>query len=184
MIDVANINKIMKLETFQSCIGKLPKGIRSNGIFLRLFWLFSIIICCLYISTNWYQLLLIHGDSMEPAYHNMQMVILEKNRTDYTYGDVIAFQCGTLNALLVKRIVACPGDRVVIREGCLYVNEKESMVFPQKNIFLYAGIAGSEIKLEKDQYFVIGDHVEMSKDSRYKEIGNVERSAILGRVIS
>lgn len=70
---------------------------------------------------------------MEPAYHNMQMVILEKNRTDYTYGDVIAFQCGTLNALLVKRIVACPGDRVVIREGCLYVNEKESMVFPQKN---------------------------------------------------
>lgn len=157
---------------------------RIEAIFLRLFWLLSIMICCFYISTNWYQLLLIQGNSMEPSYHHMQIVIIEKYRGDYTYGDVIAFQCEELDALLVKRVVACPGDQVVIREGSLYVNEKVSLVFPQKNVFLYAGIANSVMELAEDQYFVIGDNVGASKDSRYKEIGSVERRTILGKVIS
>lgn len=74
----------------------------------RIAWIPVIIIFTYYVSSNWYQLLLIHGDSMNPTYHNMQFVMIDKYSGGYTYGDVIAFQCDNLDSVLVKRIVACP----------------------------------------------------------------------------
>ena len=93
-----------------------------NTFFLKFFLFFCIIMFAFYVSVNWYQVLLIHGESMSPTYQDMQIVILEKHLERYTYGDVIAFQCENLDSILVKRIVACPGDDVVIKSGHLYVN--------------------------------------------------------------
>lgn len=57
-----------------------------------------------YISTYWYQLMLIQGDSMLPTYHNMQLVIVDKHSKDYDVGDVVAIDCRGLDAIIVKRI--------------------------------------------------------------------------------
>lgn len=143
----------------------------------------GIIVFTYYISENWFQLSLIRGESMSPAYHNMQFVLLDRHSRSYTYGDVIAFQCDGLDAVLVKRIAACPGDQVTIRNGTLYVNNAVSTVFSQKYVFDYAGVAEECIVLEEDQYFVIGDNLKESKDSRYKEVGIVYGDDIVGRVI-
>lgn len=120
---------------------------------------------------------------MYPTYHNMQLAVIDKHSEDYTYNDVIAFKCGKLNRILVKRIAACPGDSVEIKNGTLYVNGEISTVYQTEGIFKKAGIAGRELVLQKQQYFVIGDNIVESKDSRYEEIGCVELKDILGRLL-
>lgn len=143
----------------------------------------GILLLTWYVSANWYQLMLVHGDSMWPAYHDMQFVLSDRNTENYTYGDVIVFQCEGLDSVLMKRIAACPGDIVKIEDGRLYVNEEESRVFSKKYQFDYSGIADSPIQLTDNQYFVIGDNIEKSKDSRYREIGCVGRDYIIGKII-
>lgn len=51
---------------------------------------------------------------MLPTYHSYQFVIIDKHNDDYEVGDVIAFKCDGLNAVLVKRIE----DK---RSDCFYV---------------------------------------------------------------
>lgn len=143
----------------------------------------SIIVFSYYISANWYQLSLIHGESMSPAYHNLQFVIIDRHSKDYTYGDVIAFRCDGLKSVLVKRIAACPGDMVEIKDGTLYVNDAISIIYDKENIFEYSGIARHPIYLDENQYFVIGDNIGESKDSRYEEVGMVYAEDIIGKVI-
>lgn len=147
-----------------------------------LFFTVSIIIFSYFVSSNWFQIVLIHGESMSPSYHNMQLVIINKYSKNYTYGDVIAFQCEGLNTVLIKRIVACPGDKVQIQEGQLHVNNQISKVF-LLDTFEYVGIAQNTILLEDGQYFVIGDNIAQSKDSRYPEVGLISKEEILGIII-
>ena len=141
-----------------------------------------VLMATFYISRNYYQFMLIQGESMAPAYHNFQLVMLDKHTIDYTYGDVIAFRCEGLQSVLVKRVVACPGDEVNIREKTLYVNGRVSELYPQKE-FAYSGIAETTIILGTDQYFVIGDNIGESKVSRYQEVGLVEEETVLGEII-
>lgn len=136
-----------------------------------------------YISKDWYQLSLIRGESMNPAFRDMQFVIIDKHSDVYTYGDVIVFRCSELDSVLIKRVVACPGDQVEIRDETLYINDVISSVFSQEGVFEYAGIAENSVCLEDGEYFVIGDNLEQSKDSRYAEVGCVRADDIIGRVI-
>ena len=46
----------------------------------------------------------------------------------------------------------------------------------------YAGLAEEPIVLAKDEYFVLGDNRNDSEDSRYGNIGPVQRDDIIGRV--
>ncbi len=135
------------------------------------------------ISKYYFQLMLIQGTSMEPAYHDLQMVWLDKRSDLYTYGDVIAFRCDSLDEILVKRVAALPSDSIHIVEGSLYVNGEVSTVYPKQGIFEKAGIAAEVISARDKQYFVIGDNIRESKDSRYDEIGFVNASDIIGKVV-
>ena len=131
------------------------------------------------------QIMLIQGNSMQPAYHHLQPVLLDKLGESYTYGNVIAFSqdIDGRRHVLVKRVVALPGDTVQIRDGTLYVNDTPSDLFGEGGVFAQAGIAAQPIRLEADAYFVIGDNLAESKDSRSAEIGPVSAAQILGRVI-
>lgn len=148
-----------------------------------LFLLIGILVASYYISNNWYQLMMIQGESMSPSYHNLQLVILERHSEDYTYGDVVAFRCEALQAVLVKRIAACPGDKVVIKQGILYVNDSVSALYDESVFFEYAGILENMIQLEENQYIVIGDNVAESKDSRAAEVGWIDKDKILGKLL-
>ena len=129
------------------------------------------------------QLMIIQGSSMEPTFHNYQLVLLKKNPQKYELGDVVAFYCDGLNATLVKRIVAIPGDTVQIMNGTLFVNGIVSTVYPETGIFSDAGILSQGVVLREHEYFVIGDNIEKSKDSRNKLVGPVAIQTILGVVL-
>ena len=155
----------------------------KNKFVFRFLAVILVIGAAWFVSARYYQLLLIQGNSMQPSYHNMQLAILDKYSNDYEHGDVIAFRCEGLGCVLVKRIVACPGDRVVIEEGILYVNGENSRVLPVEFVFEYSGLADEEIMITEGCYFVIGDNIPESIDSRYPEVGCVDKSDIIGEIL-
>lgn len=142
-----------------------------------------IMILTFYISNSWFQITLIHGDSMEPSYHSWQFVLLSKNSQALSSGDVVAFYSEKLDTILVKRIVACPGDSLCIKSGTLYVNGAQCENIYFNGSISYYGIASELITLGKNEYFMLGDNHANSKDSRYVEIGLITRDDIIGRII-
>lgn len=148
-----------------------------------IFFLFAVFGIAYLVSEYLFQFMLIQGESMSPSYHNMQLVLLDKYTKEYSYGDVIAFKCDELSSVLVKRIVACERDAVRIEDGTLYINNGVSQIYPKKGIFQYAGLLEEEKQLKDDQYVVIGDNIDESKDSRYEEVGIIFETDIIGRVI-
>ena len=142
-----------------------------------------IVLVTWYISSNLVQFALIQGDSMLPTYHNMQLVLVDKHSNEFHYNDVIVFTNEKLNATLIKRIIAIPGDTIQIIDGIVYVNNIPSPFLTRDKIISYSGIASSPLHLSSDEYFVLGDNYEKSKDSRYPEIGCIKHDTILGRII-
>lgn len=136
-----------------------------------------------YVSAFWYQLMLLQGASMEPSYHSGQFLVLDKHTGVYNYGDVIAFRKDGVKGLLVKRIAAVPGDTVSIRDGVLYINGEVPEEWKGRDRIGFAGIAGSGVDLGETGYFVLGDNISESRDSRYGEIGIVLREEIVGKVL-
>jgi signal peptidase I len=123
---------------------------------------------------------------MEPALYNGQEVLV--NRFIYRLisphdGDVVVFlPNGNQNShYYVKRIVAEPGDTLVIREGILYINNVPYTETELDKI-ADAGILENELTLEEDEYFVVGDNINNSEDSRSGNIGPVSRDSIIGKV--
>ena len=142
----------------------------------------AIMVITFIVSKFFYQFLLVRGNSMSPTYRNLQLAVLEKRVDEYEVGDVVAFRSETLDEILIKRIVACPGDRICILNGTLYVNGEVSTNYSDTE-FAYAGILQDEIHLGDDQYIVIGDNIEQSRDSRFEEVGIVLYDDLLGRVL-
>lgn len=120
---------------------------------------------------------------MVPNYHNLEFALIDKHSDVVQCGDVIAFRCPSVKATLIKRIVAVPGDTVLIQDGVLLVNGKPSSVVPTDAYYAYSGTATDTITLDTDEYFVLGDNYSVSKDSRYENIGLVHSSEILGPVL-
>lgn len=125
------------------------------------------------------------GASMEPALYNGQQIFVD--RFLYVFfspgkGDVVVFlPNGNENAhYYVKRVVAVPGDRVMILDGVLYVNGIESEWV--KGYILDPGIAGNELTLKSGEFFCIGDNPGSSEDSRSPNIGPVKEADIIGKV--
>ncbi|MGN0435517.1 MAG: S26 family signal peptidase, partial [Wujia sp.] len=57
-----------------------------------------------------------------------------------------------------------------------------SDVFDASYNIAYAGILEKEIILSSDEYFVMGDNIDESKDSRYSDIGLVREENVIGRI--
>ena len=126
------------------------------------------------------------GVSMEPALYNGQEVLINRfiyKITSPKRGDVIAFlPNGNQNShYYLKRIVGLPGESIQIIDGYVYINGE---IVPEDEYDKMAdyGIAGNEIQLGSDEYFVLGDNRNMSEDSRSGNIGAVKKDTIAGKV--
>ena len=74
------------------------------------------------IATLWLPVLQIYGNSMSPTLIEGDILVSLKSDS-FNTGDVVAFYYN--NRILVKRVIAGPGDWVDIdRDGNVYVNEE------------------------------------------------------------
>ena len=132
------------------------------------------------VATLWMPVLQIYGSSMTPTLVDGDVVVSVKS-SEFETGDVIAFYYN--NKILVKRVIAGPGDWVNIDEdGTVYVNDKEidepyvvDKAFGDCNIELPYQVPESRI-------FVMGDHRSVSVDSRNTAVGCVAEEQIVGRL--
>ncbi len=148
-----------------------------------IFTIIAVVLLTFYISRYYYQVCLIHGSSMEPAYHSWQLTLIDRRSAIPQLGTVIAVRCQELNATIVKRVVAVPGDTLFIRNGFLYVNGAKSPAVSPAAYYEYAGIAADVITLKEGEYFVLGDNCSESIDSRNESVGIISAQDILGEII-
>ena len=132
------------------------------------------------VATLWMPVLQIYGNSMTPTLSEGQIVISLKDG-DFQKGDLIAFYLG--NKLLVKRVIAGPGDWVEITtDGEVYLNG-EYLEEPYVSE-LALGQCDLEFpyQIPDERYFLLGDHRETSVDSRSSVVGCVAEEQIVGRI--
>lgn len=141
----------------------------------------AIIIAAAVISNYVCQLSIISGDSMSPTYVNFEFSFINRMDKSLQRNDVIAINKEKIG-MIVKRVYALPGDTVVIKNGALYVNGKKAAELGDK---VPAGdtVSENEITLKSDEYFVMGDNLAQSKDSRFAEIGTIKSNEIIGKLI-
>ena len=118
---------------------------------------------------------------MEPSFNHLQLVLVNKWEKQYKTGDVIVFRKKERNGTIIKRIVAVPGDVVQIKNGSLFVNGNK--VTRKQGHIESAGRAKEEICLSEDMFFVLGDNVNNSIDSRFDEIGEIRANEIIGKIV-
>jgi len=122
----------------------------------------------------------VEGISMLPTYrdHGVHFV----NRLAYVFhepqrGDVIAIRYSGIHMMLMKRVVALPGERVAFHGGHLYINGKplEEPYVKRCNWEFEAG------EMKPDMYYVVGDNRSMPEADHTK--GGAWRYRIVGKVI-
>lgn len=132
------------------------------------------------------QTIQIVGPSMEDTYNDGDTVWINKLKFK-TKGvnryDVIAYKkLDSEEYYDVKRVYGLPGETVEIINGELYINDEKLDKVYYGSAILVAGLAGNKITLGKEEYFVLGDNINNSEDSRYGSVSNVNKSEIKGIV--
>lgn len=125
------------------------------------------------------------GNSMEPGLYGGQQILMDRmiyQISEPKAGDIIAFvpNGNEESHYYIKRVVAVPGETILIRDGIVYINGIPSSEEGYDKI-KDPGIAEAEIYLDADEYFVLGDNRNFSEDSRSGNIGVVKKSYIIGK---
>lgn len=133
------------------------------------------------VATMFLPVLQVSGSSMEPTLADGDVIVLFKQSTFKT-GDLVGFYYQ--NKLLLKRVIAGPGDTVDMdEEGNVYVNGEllEEPYVTEKS--LGESDLSYPYQVPNGRYFVMGDNRTTSIDSRSSAIGCIEADQIVGKVI-
>ncbi|MCR5263585.1 MAG: signal peptidase I [Clostridiales bacterium] len=133
------------------------------------------------VATLLLPVLRIYGSSMVPSLTENDIVVSVKG-SDFKTGDIISFYYN--NKILVKRVIAFPGDWVDIDDsGNIYVNH-EMLIEPYVKEKA-KGECDIELpyQVPDGRYFVIGDHRATSVDSRSTTVGCISEEQIVGRIV-
>ena len=118
------------------------------------------------------------GDSMNNTYFEDDLLIVKANTSEIEKNDVVVAKVE--GQKIIKRVIAKPYDTVYINGGKVYVNGVKvegEFDFPTEE----AGVASESYTLAEDEYFLMGDNRNHSKDSR--DFGGVNIKDIKGIVM-
>jgi len=172
-ITITELEQELKRETYKS---------KYISILISTFYTIIIVasIAAL-IATQVMPVLQISGTSMTPTLNEGEIVLTIKTKSLNTK-DIVAFYHG--NKILVKRVIAEPGNWVNITEdGSVYINDELlNEPYIEKKILRETDIK-FPYQVPEDSYFVLGDERELSVDSRNSLIGSIPEDDIIGKVI-
>lgn len=126
------------------------------------------------------------GVSMETTLKDGDEIIINKisyRITDPKRFDVIVFkESGKEHSYYdIKRIIGLPGEKLQIKNGSIYINDKVIEDIVNTDVMNNYGLADEVITLEENEYFVLGDNRNNSEDSRFASVGTIRREEIVGK---
>lgn len=130
-----------------------------------------------------FELYQIASISMEPTLHHGDIILADTwaySESAPTYGEVVLLTVYQANGrVLVKRIAAMEGDKVAYnREVFRRVENPINMEKQQSE----EDTTLSYAVVDSDHYFVVGDNVKASRDSR--RFGAIAKNNLIGRALS
>lgn len=146
-----------------------------------IYMLVTVAAIAILIATLLLPVLRIYGSSMTPTLSEGELVVTVKGGS-FKQGDIVAFYYN--NKILVKRMIAGPGDWVDIdADGNVTVNGE-----PLDEPYLTERALGDcnitlPYQVPDGRCFVMGDHRSTSVDSRNTSVGAVADEQIVGRIV-
>ncbi len=128
------------------------------------------------------------GDSMRETLHNGDNLVVDK--LSYRFSEPDRFDIVVFpyeydeDTFYIKRIIGLPNETIQIDEkGRIWIDGKELEEHYGREVMEYAGSASEPITLGADEYFVLGDNRNESEDSRYEDVGLIQKDEIIGRAV-
>lgn len=176
--------KLFKIRQFFDKTFIHPEKRRTQ--ILACIFLWSLLICV--ILQNWgFGMATIKGQSMYPTYREGDRRIFHK--WIYLFdtpkrGDIVVVSDPLDNELAVKRVVALPGEKFLVKDEKVWIDDKvfdEPYLLPGvKTLVGKFDVGDSTIHLGEKEYIVLGDNRIVSRDSRI--FGPLSKRRILGSI--
>ena len=163
--------------------GKLIKQVLFTILYIA-----GVFLAAYLIITYVGQRTIVIGDSMNETLHDGDNLIVDK--LTYKFRDPKRFEIVVFppkcepNTLYIKRIIGLPNETVQIDGGGnIWINGEMLYEDYGRDRILDPGLAIEPIVLGADEYFVLGDNRNYSKDSRYPDVGIISLDDIEGIAI-
>jgi signal peptidase I len=150
-----------------------------------------------------FQPFFVQGSSMEPNFDDGQYLVISEFGLKQTKIPLLNIETNPFRDIhrqepivfrfprdpsqfFIKRVIGLPGESVEIRNGRVYIYNS---IHPDgyaldESAYLDSAVKTSDlgkIKIENDEYFVMGDNRAFSYDSRV--FGPIKKTAVIGRVL-
>ena len=145
---------------------------------------FALVACITFLIIHFVgQRRVVNGVSMQPTLSDGDNLIVDK--LSYRFHDPDRFDIIVFpqedGRYFIKRIIGLPGATVQILDGSVYINGEKLEEHYGNEVMEEAGIAAEPVTLGVDEYFVLGDNRNNSKDSRSVDVGVVHGKDFVGR---
>lgn len=145
--------------------------------------LFSLLIA--FLVTSVVKPTLVVGHSMDNTLHNKDYLLVNrlayKGESTPQYKDIIVFHSKLPGEkVLIKRVIGEEGDKVLIKNGEVFVNGKH---LKEDYIGGQDTIGSVDAVVPKGKVFAMGDNRDNSLDSRFQEVGFVDDEKIIGKIL-
>lgn len=133
----------------------------------------------------------VRGASMEPNFHDHEYLIIDEisyRFKDAKRGDILVFRYpNNPSEYFIKRLIGLPGEQIQIKDGQVYIFDDEFVdgtileePYLDEGVKTY-GLSESKITLGDNEYYVLGDNRNSSKDSR--SFGPLNENFLTGKVL-
>jgi signal peptidase I len=164
-----------------------PSSISPRTVKLMSTWLRDLVIATGilgFVMVFLYQPVRVEGVSMLPSLDDQERIFISKfvyHIEAVSPGDVVVFRYPRdTSKSFIKRVIGVAGDTVRIDSGQVYVNDKAVV-----EDYVATGFGDDrsypEITVPPHAYFLLGDHRNMSNDSR--DFGPVNERFIYGKAV-
>ncbi|HZJ76702.1 MAG TPA: signal peptidase I [Oscillospiraceae bacterium] len=151
-------------------------------------WLQTIIVSLVIalIITTFIKPTIVKNCSMSPTLEENDFLIINRflyKRGTPERGDIVVFRSNLKTEtgkqkLLIKRVIALPGDKIVITDGKIYLNGSELEESYIKNEYT---MGDTDLLIPENEIFVMGDNRSNSLDSRDGILGLVDLDTVMGK---